>query len=346
MNKFLFFCCLLGGIFLSAVPAHAIPCPWDEKGSPSDDCATSQTDYFNLVYASRTAQVVAPLAKVIDTHLRGFGKRMGAMKEVTATPKIKVIVAPNSEAFARSQLSPNAPVEWAAGIAYSAQHLIILSLEPEHYFKLHDIARHEISHIALYRATGIHMPRWFNEGLAILHAEEYLMERIQLADKAFLAGGLTPFSELVRFPRKAGSIPLAYAQSARFVRYLEREHHLGPRLPALVREIREGQPFDTAFQNAMGISVAEAEAGWLAEMEENTSWFSFFVNPEWLWVLAAFVFLLAYIVKRRRTRQRLADWKDNEGEVEDESWPPHPLPPSSSVPSQPPDSTSEPPYEH
>ena len=337
---------LLCGLLFLSTPVYADPCPWDPKGAPTDACSTTETAFFNLVHATRTGPVVAPLAEVIDTHLRGFGKRMGAMELVTAKPKIKVIVAPNSEAFNRSQLSPNAPIEWAAGIAYSAQHLIILSLEPEHYFKLHDIARHEISHVALYRATGIHMPRWFNEGLAILHAEEYLLERIQLADKAFLAGGLTPFSELNRFPRKAGAIPLAYAQSARFVRYLEREHHLGPRLPALLRQIREGRSFETAFQNALGISLAEAEAGWLAEMDENTSWFSLFVNPEWLWGLAALVFLLAYIIKRRRTRQRLANWEDDDERMEEEVWPPHPLPPSIERGIPPPISNEDPPVEH
>jgi hypothetical protein len=310
------------GVLGLALPAlaHPIPCPWDQGDMGCEELSTA---HFRIHYAAVNETKAVSMARWIDRELVKRGEEMGALEAVTASPPITIRLAPDEKAFFAAQPRSSRIPEWAAGVAYGDRHLIVLSLATSHFFNLNEITRHEISHIAVRRAAGARIPRWLDEGLAILHAGEHVQSRILKSDGAALTGTLLPLEELTRgFPRSGPRAELAYAESYRFVHWLTNSRDLRARLPDLLSGIRSGRPFDEAFEKTMGLTLVEAESDWVTHLETSASWVAFLRDPEWLWGLAGLVFLIAYGVRQRALQRQIAAMPDGDEEV----WPPHELP--------------------
>ena len=95
-------------------------------------------------------------------------------------PPIRVMLAPEDSELARATSS------WIAGFAHGATGTVVLfpsrSLRYPHD-SLEAVLRHEVAHILIVRAAdGRAVPRWFNEGLAVVAERAWHFEdRWQLA---------------------------------------------------------------------------------------------------------------------------------------------------------------------
>ena len=313
------------GLIFVAMQASAatIACPWDRTDTT---CVETTTRHFRIQHAAASQTRASSIARWVDRELRNTGQKMGAVEQVTASPRITIRLAPDERSFFAAQPDSSRVPEWAAGVAYGARHLIVLSLASDHFFNLNEITRPEISHVAARRAAGRRIPRWLDEGLAILHAGEHIQSRILKADGAALTGTLIPLAELTRgFPRGGARAELAYAQSYRFVHWLTNASGLRGRLPILLASVREGRPFPEAFEASMGMTLAEAENRWVTHLETSATWVSFLRDPEWLWGLSGLIFLFAYAIRHRALRRQIEEMPDEEDD--DDVWPPHELPP-------------------
>lgn len=285
---------------------------------------TKQTRYFEFVYPEGHHRVVGPLIKDADWHYERFVELLGGIPAELDSTLVSVVVTRDRESFQRAQPARGGVDTWAAGTAYPSLNLIILTLEPDQYFDISAITRHEISHIAVHRVSQGTAPRWLDEGLAILHAGEEVIARVRTAASAALGGQLLPLAELSRrFPSPTHKAQLAYAQSVLFVRYLIEYHALRTHLPRLLRELRRGQPFSAAFAEVFGVSLAVAESDWHTRLDTTSTWVGVVPMEELFWVLCVVCFLVAYRVKRRRKRERLAQMEQDETGIE--HWPPTPL---------------------
>ena len=309
--------------FLAASAPHsaqALPCAWDAD----NECMETSTQHFTIHHALHNQKKALSLARWVDQELVKNGREMGQSEAVLADPRITIRLAPDEATFFAAQPDKSRIPEWAAGVAYGDRHLIVLSLATSHYFNLNEIARHEISHVAVRRAAGTRIPRWLDEGLAILHAGEHVQSRILKADGAALTGTLLPFKELTRgFPRAGSRAELAYAQSYRFVHWLMNSQGLSQRLPLLLDAVRSGRPFNDAFADVMDEPLPFVEARWITHLETSATWLAFLMDPEWLWGFAGLLFLLAYGIRRRKISREIAAMDSDE---EEEAWPPHELP--------------------
>ncbi len=141
--------------------------------------------------------------------------------------EVRVVVARTPGEMA--MLAPaNAPFpEWAAGVAYPEVHLVLLTVLPVHPTSQHDLAevfRHELAHVALEDAVnGRPIPRWFNEGFAVMASGETAFNRMTTLWSATVSDHLISLSELERsFPAKEWEADVAYAEAADVVRFLVR----------------------------------------------------------------------------------------------------------------------------
>ena len=131
------------------------------------------------------------------------------------------------------------------------------------------------------------------------------MKRLMEAQRASLTSNLLPLSEITRsFPRQGPKVSLAYAQSALFLRYLER-HHGVDALPTLMRKLTVASSFDEAFTEVYGAPVASVEGLWLEELDQATAWIALARDPNLLWGGMSLLFVLASWMKLRRRRQAL-----------------------------------------
>lgn len=293
--------------------------------------ATERTDHFVFVFPDTARGAVENLMEKADRTLERTAHKLGAREQIIGGDPIEVLVTSTKEDFFAAQPAKGLDT-WVAGTAYPAQGLIILSLAPDQFFSLPEIFRHEIAHVALYRALGDRFaPRWLDEGLAILMAGETVAGRLEAAAGAALSGSLIPLAELERgFPAEDAPARLAYAESVLFLRYLQRHHQFDTRLPDLVARVRAGSPFAVAFEATFGTTVASLEAPFVEGLEEGAWWVTLMSASGLMWAGAALIFLLAWWRIRHRSRLKLRRMALEERLAgldpdDDEAWPPTPV---------------------
>ena len=235
---------------------------------------------------------------------------VGVIVRVARTPEQMTELAPAS--------AP--PPPYAAGVAYPSLRLVLLALQAPQTWDAPDLAellRHELTHVALTDAVaGHHVPRWFDEGLAIHESGEVPWLRTKTLWDATLAKRLLPLADLDRgFPGDSYEVNEAYAESADFVRFLMRDTDRA-RFGSLLQRIRAGVSFDRTLEDAYGVDVRKLEYEWREELGRRFGLIPMITGGGLLWVLIAGLAGAAWLKKRRRAKAKLAEWAREEAEMD------------------------------
>jgi hypothetical protein len=217
---------------------------------------------------------------------------------------------------------PNAPYpDYAAGVAYPEIGLVLLTVKPVHPGSNHDLSevfRHELAHVALEDAvSGRAIPRWFNEGFAVLASGETSYVRLQTLWTATVADNLLTLGQLERtFPADENEANIAYAQAADIVRFLVRreEEH---RFRGLVSRLRDGESMDSALLNSYGEETATLESEWREEVAKRYTFWPVLFSGTLIWAGTMGLFVAGWRKKRRKAAATLARWEREEA-AEDE----------------------------
>lgn len=283
---------------LRALLIAAIAC----LGLPAQGAPT--TRWFRFETAPGREAIAEELAEDADRVMVDVASGLGV--EPSGKP-ILVRVLHGDEAFQAALPGAGAMTEWAAGVAFPGYDLILLKIDPNTRFTVHDVFRHEVSHIALERAVaGRALPLWFVEGVAVRQAGERLAERWQRTAEATLGSGLLPLAALdARFPQDGAQVDLAYAEAASFVGYLLQKSGWGA-LRRVIALVRSGDSFASAFRSTYGRPLEEVEADWRAVVEESASWIPIVTGASLIWILVVGLFFWSWLQKKRQMRARLA----------------------------------------
>ncbi|MDB4941413.1 MAG: hypothetical protein JWP97_947 [Labilithrix sp.] len=225
---------------------------------------------------------------------------------------VQVRITSSTEEMARLAPVGSPPPAYASGVAYTGLHLVLISMFAPggvDGVDLEQVFRHEMSHVALEDATlGQHVPVWFNEGLAVGLAGENQFDRQNVLARATVYGNLLPLDDLDRsFPRDHAEVGIAYAESADVLRFLmRRTDHV--RFTAMIRRVREGQPFDRALGDAYGSDLRKLEFQWRTEAERRYSIFPILAGGGIMWVAVIGALGWGWVKKRRRAKAILARW--------------------------------------
>jgi hypothetical protein len=207
------------------------------------------------------------------------------------------------------------PPAYASGVAYSSLKLVLVTLTAPRSFEavnVDETVRHELSHIALADAVGDkHLPRWFQEGVAIRESGEMGISRATDLSQASLWGTLIPLSDLDRFPADGYGVSVAYAESGDFLRFLMRDEDI-PRFQSLVTRVREGQKFDSAITDAYGSDLKKLEYQWKEDVSRRYSAWPAFFSVSFLWVLVIGALGWGYVKRRRRSKAIMDRWAKEE----------------------------------
>ncbi len=281
---------------------------------PADASLVRTTEHFRFHADARAHEAALRLAD--DAEAR-FTKVCRDISACDALPgPVDVFVTEDAESFAKAFPDDSPMAEWAVGVAFPAQRRIVLRAHGTAFFTLTETFDHEVSHVLVHAvARGGSLPRWFLEGVAIWQAGENVVERLASAQKAALTGQLMPLSSLSRgFPIQGAGVELAYAQSALFVRWLEREHGSAA-MHDLFARLSRGDAFEDAFEGAFRGDVLGLETLWRRDLEERSNLLIVMRDGTILWVTMALLFLWAAAVKLREKKLALAD---EVGEEDDE----------------------------
>jgi hypothetical protein len=212
------------------------------------------------------------------------------------------------------------PPTYAAGVAYPAVHLILLTLVAPGTWETPDLSEvlgHELTHLALDEAVeDRHVPRWFNEGFAIHESGELALKRLRVLWDATVSHRLLPLADLDRsFPDDGPEVGVAYAESADVVRFLMRDDDRA-RFGSLVQRVKAGTPFERALADAYSTDLRKLEFEWREEASHRFGLVPILTGGGVVWTLIAGLAVLAYVKRRRRAKAKLAQWAREEAEVD------------------------------
>jgi len=328
-----------GGVKKAVVPVRYCTRREKERDGPDMRKAVPAIIFFLLLLASSTSAGAGELRLENDRFVIRYTagddglatdllraslpirERVIADIGVGFAEKTEIRLSPTIEAFQEAQPGGTWIPLWATGVAYPQQNIIVL-LSPRAIkgsrTNIVEVFAHEFSHIALGRAlTGVKVPVWLNEGLAIYEAREWTFSRISVLTRASLTDRLIPLAVLtLSFPAEEESAALAYAESFMFISFLinkvgrEAFHRL-------IRDYTRYGDLAGALRRGTEMNLAELEERWLVYLKLRVSWIPIITSVTTLWFFAALIFVYGYARKKRQTNRRL---REMAAEEESEGW--------------------------
>lgn len=229
-------------------------------------------------------------------------------------PPIRVVVTPEGSEEARIMPS------W--GVAYAIGNIGLVVLVPSRVpsypdNSLEQVLHHEIAHVLIARAAKRRaVPRWFNEGLAMVLARE-VHNNWTMGDQgrlvlATVRRDSVSLAELDRFFQQGShTAGNAYALSGAFVRFLLERH--GEWVAAdILAGLGRDQTFYEAFRRATGETLVQAEDSYWDHLDLWHKWVPFVTSSATLWVAVTGLALVAFRRRRQRDEEILTEWDEEE----------------------------------
>ncbi|HNP30992.1 MAG TPA: peptidase MA family metallohydrolase, partial [Nitrospirales bacterium] len=196
-------------------------------------------------------------ARLKDIHPQALQRMMDFMGLEHPGPPIRVILAPNESPLAQEAS------EWMSGYAVSQTSTIVLLTDRSLTYpndSLNEVFLHEIGHILAHRAAGEQpLPRWFDEGLAMMAARRWDLEDRARLVWAMVSDTQVSLNELnTLFSKDETSVRRAYVLAYAFTQDLL--EHTGQDTPKrILAKIQQGMSFPEAFAQTTFMTLTEAE---------------------------------------------------------------------------------------
>lgn len=217
-------------------------------------------------------------------------------------PPVRVVLAPESSPLAKSAPS------WVSGYTDGVSSVVVLLPERTPSYPdggLEEVLAHEVAHVLIYRASGgRRVPRWFNEGVAMLAGRSWrLRDQTQLA-LGLLSGDKVPLWRLDDlFEGDRWQVERAYALSGALVQDLLDRYGTG--LPAaLFSRVAGGLSFDEALRRTTGATLADVGESFWARQGVLKRWLPILTSTAVLWLGIS---ILAIVAAGRRRRAKAAE---------------------------------------
>jgi hypothetical protein len=244
--------------------------------------------------------------------VRARAQLTGYLGEIEIPP-VKVYLVDDLERFER--LIGGRFPEWGAAAALPARGMIVIKSPDRHRLgkSLTELVGHEYTHIVLaHKAAFAPIPRWFNEGLAMLVGMDWSWENNMAMSKAGAMGQFISLTEIDRVNSFTGPrAQLAYGQSYLAVRYL-RENYGDSSLVRFVSTLAVGGSVDDALMAATGSTLSEFETEYHVFLTEHYNLVSLFTNTMLFWLFLALLVVVGFFVKYRQRRKYYEKWEEDE----------------------------------
>jgi hypothetical protein len=274
---------------LAALPARAVP-------------RSLATDRFLFVFEEADHRAAAHLAEIAP-------KSLGRIEQ-----QLRIALPVPVHVYLQERLQvPGMGEEhtfpdWVTGLAVAETNTILLrsprTLPPQESVDV--IFAHELAHLALGQRVSHGLPRWLNEGLAMLVAQELRPGDIPLLTRLTASNSLTDFSPIaLDFQGGVYHARAAYAQSLSMVHFLKRQKGW-PGLARLLDKLAAGQGLSTATAEVYDEPWPTLVEKWHNGMRLRYTWLPLILSGSLVWVLASpvvgFGLLHKWLDARRRIR--------------------------------------------
>ena len=269
-----------------------------------------ETPYFNILYHQDHRSQASTASKVASASYDQIIQSVGGQ----AKQEIEIVVCSTDEEF--NQWTGGALPDWGIGCALLGQSRIVLRSFRRGNGRWREVIVHELAHLVLHQAIqGQQVPRWFHEGVAMWQSQEWSIGRSLSMGVTLFAHGLIPLEEIDHvFSYTSAKANQAYTESFLAITYLHQR--AGPdAVRRLVREMRNGRDFQSALEHVCGCSFSAFREGWNTYMHKKygvLSLVSSLFSTTYFWIGCAGLFLIAYLVKRYRSKKTIERWEREE----------------------------------
>ena len=270
----------------------------------------SATPQFIIEAPAPLESVAAHLQEINPASLQRIIDLMGLQHP---GPPIRVILAPSNSPSAQ-----NAP-EWMSGYALSDTSTIVLLTDRAMTYpndSLNDVFLHEIGHILAHRAAGGQtLPRWFDEGLAMMSVRTWDIEDRTRLVWAMVSGTEVSLDDLNRFfSSDATSVRRAYVLAHAFT--LDLLEHTDRDVPKrILAKVKQGLSFPEAFAQATFMTLSQAEEDFWNRQTLWNRWIPVATSSGMLWLTITLLAFWAYTKQRRRTTAIKKQWREDDWDV-------------------------------
>ena len=265
---------------------------------------------FEVRFEPADAALANRALAVLSEAQREFEDRLPA-----GEAPVRVAVCHTTDEFAKyagrySQPSVEGVARPSEGvIAIKSPVLVRKGYDPE------GALRHELVHVLLVRNINAdYLPRWLNEGVAMMLAKEHRWESGFHVARMYFRGHLIPYSHLgLAFlePGREMAFGDAYAQSLSMTRFLLDE--LGEEEFWQLMHALDTTTFRTALKEHAGMTPGELWLAWEGSLWKVALIFSV-VSGFSLFQVMALLTIAAYWRKRRKGRRLLRQWEEEDEE--------------------------------
>ena len=260
---------------------------------------------YIIYYGDGGEKLAVEIEKIV---CRSAGKVASGLGLEDVAP-VAFIIAPDTPAF-RYLHSGRLP-EW--GEAFGDSRRMIIGIDASRIFlsnrPIKTVILHELSHVFLAQRTGgARCPSWFVEGIAMRQSREWTLGdqwRLALNVARDEVPSLDDLSG--RFPKSAEKAGRAYRISYAAVEELigEKERDL----VTFTAFLRDTGDFERSFRLTFGETAGEFSGRFEAVMRNRYRRTSLFLNISPYGLALSALFLLAYFIKRSRSRKRIEEWE-------------------------------------
>lgn len=246
------------------------------------------------------------LEKLAESALDDLSRSMG----VVPAKRLHLVVAASAESF--QWVTGGAAPEWGAGVAFPMRGLVVLRFDgaDREREELERVLRHEFAHVLL-GGWRVRVPRWFDEGHAMLRSQLVTPEMILALARASWRNRLLSLSSLRRdFPESEGLARLAYAESYDAVRYIE-EAWSPEALQWILLDLSRGTEFEEALVRNLGVSSTVYGIIWRREARGRYGWLDLVGDGTFAWGIMSLAFVAAAFLSVIRRRRRLEAMEDD-----------------------------------
>lgn len=297
------------GRLLPIVASALVLCLLLGTGTQAAEASTQRTEAVELQVGD--TRFVVDAARGME----GFVREVSQVVQASWPGVVDALDAPADERifvhverrlqdwFERESL-PWVPPEWAAGLAIGSRRTMLIAPGNPEWAST---TVHELVHLAVALAAGDQqVPKWFNEGIAVMLAEQWDLDRASLLLQAGVFGNFLTREELdTGWPRLSSKASLAYAQSFAIVRFGKQRHgdDVYQRILATMRS--EQIPWPEAFVRVTGESQALFWDAWLEQATTRWRFVPLMTGAGLGWTMIAGLAFVALRRRKRLARERL-----------------------------------------
>lgn len=209
--------------------------------------------------------------------------------------------------------------DWGVAAAIAERNLIAVRSPADYPLgrTLRETLRHELAHLHIDAMSGMRqIPRWMHEGYAQQFAHQWEFGDDLLIARAVFFNHAINLRDIDGVNSFAGGrAQLAYAQS-----YLAMSHFLSAYgwegLQLFCESVRTRGDWDAAFRDGTGADYAAFQKEFDDFLHARYNWIAFLGDTILFWIGLVGVFIAIYIVKRRRSAAKRAEWEEQEA-IED-----------------------------